>query len=418
MADTIYDFDPVAANNQNFAGIPYGPNQLYHNQIDNLFRAYGGALGGFVDDLGAVATPTGSATAVAVTLSQGFTGYGTAAGEIRHGTLIALKMPWAASGAATLNVNSLGTKKIRRQGDAAIEADDWLANGIYFLRYDTAYDSANGAWVLMNAATSGVVYLTNAQAVAGTKTDAAANAANLAFVTDGYTTTATAAGTTTLTNESTPHQYFTGTTTQTIVLPVASTLNLGRTFRIVNNSTGNLTVQSSGANNIVLVGPGTTVLLTCILTSGTTAASWDFDWQNIITPWVAYTPTFTGFGTATNISFFSRRVGSDLQVKGRFTVGTSTGAEARISLGFNGTDGNVTVDSTVIASIRNVGVYTLSVVQPATYDAVVLAEPSVGYITFGVANASNAGLTKVAGSIISASTNVLSVDFSVPISGW
>ncbi len=152
MADSIFDFDPIAANNTSFAGTPYGPNQLYHNQIDNLFRAYAGALGGFVDDLGAVATPTGTATDIAVTLSQGFTAYGTAAGQIRHGTLIALKMPWAATGAATLNINSIGTKNIRRQGDAAIQADDWALSGVYFLRFDSAYDTASGAWVLMNPA--------------------------------------------------------------------------------------------------------------------------------------------------------------------------------------------------------------------------------------------------------------------------
>jgi hypothetical protein len=106
----------------------------------------------------------------------------------------------------------------------------------------------------------------------------------------GYTTTATAAGTTTLTVSSTHQQFFTGTTTQTIVLPVASTLVLGLSFSIENNSTGNLTVNSSGANLVGTVLPGTTVLCTCILTSGTNAASWDFDF-------VGFT-TVTGTGSA------------------------------------------------------------------------------------------------------------------------
>ena len=89
-----------------------------------------------------------------------------------------------------------------------------------------------------------------------------------------YTTTATAAGTTTLTVASTPLQRFTGTTTQTIVLPVTSTLQLGLGYWIINSSTGNLTVNSSGANLVATVYPGQTVLVRCILTSGTTAASW------------------------------------------------------------------------------------------------------------------------------------------------
>lgn len=93
---------------------------------------------------------------------------------------------------------------------------------------------------------------------------------------NGYTTVVTAAGTTTLTVSSTLQQFFTGTTTQTVVLPVTSTLVLGHTYRVVNNSTGAVTVQSSGANTIVVVAAGSKIDFTCILTSGTTAASWDF----------------------------------------------------------------------------------------------------------------------------------------------
>lgn len=93
----------------------------------------------------------------------------------------------------------------------------------------------------------------------------------------GWTTTATAAGTTTLTNASSHQQEFTGSTTQTVVLPVTSTLALGWSYEIINNSTGSLTIQSSGANTIGTITGGTTASLVCVLTSGTTAASWDFD---------------------------------------------------------------------------------------------------------------------------------------------
>ena len=89
-----------------------------------------------------------------------------------------------------------------------------------------------------------------------------------------YTTTATAAGTTTLTVASTQQQFFTGSSTQTVVLPVTSTLVLGQEYDIYNNSTGNVTVQSSGANTIQIMGPGTKLVATVILVSGTTAASW------------------------------------------------------------------------------------------------------------------------------------------------
>jgi hypothetical protein len=93
----------------------------------------------------------------------------------------------------------------------------------------------------------------------------------------GWTTTATASGTTTLTSASSHQQEFTGTLAQTVVLPVTSTLALGWSYEIINNSTGSLTIQSSGANTIGTITGGTTASLVCTLTSGTTAASWDFD---------------------------------------------------------------------------------------------------------------------------------------------
>ncbi len=119
-----------------------------------------------------------------------------------------------------------------------------------------------------------------------------------------YTTTATAAGTTTLTVASTRLQFFTGSTTQTVVLPVTSTLVLGHEFEIQNNSTGVVTVQSSGANSIVAMVANSRVILTCILTSGTGTASWSmrYDGFSAVTGTgsnvLAASPALTGTPTA------------------------------------------------------------------------------------------------------------------------
>ena len=115
--------------------------------------------------------------------------------------------------------------------------------------------------------------------------DANSNLSANSFI-EGYTTTVTAAGTTTLTVASTQQQYFTGTTTQTVVMPVASTLVLGQQYTIVNNSTGIVTVQSSGANTIQAMAASTMLVLTVILTSGTTAASWSpvYNLQSVAYP--------------------------------------------------------------------------------------------------------------------------------------
>lgn len=116
----------------------------------------------------------------------------------------------------------------------------------------------------------------------------------------GYTTTATAGGTTTLTVASTFIQMFTGTLTQTVVLPVTSTLTTGHSYEIHNNSTGALTVNSSGSNLVVTIPAGQSYSITCIGTSLTTAADWDADWNGATTITgtgsvvLSASPTFTG----------------------------------------------------------------------------------------------------------------------------
>lgn len=91
----------------------------------------------------------------------------------------------------------------------------------------------------------------------------------------GFTSTPTAAGTTTLTQASSRAQEFTGTTTQTVVLPVVSTLQLGTSFTIINQSTGIVTVQSSGGNTILALMPKGVAVFTSNANSGTGASVWD-----------------------------------------------------------------------------------------------------------------------------------------------
>lgn len=97
----------------------------------------------------------------------------------------------------------------------------------------------------------------------------------------GYTTTTTAAGTTTLVVGSTQQQYFTGTTTQTVVLPVVSTLVLGQNYIITNNSTGLVTVQSSGANTLQAMSGSTQLVATVIAITGTGTASWSWAYTQL-----------------------------------------------------------------------------------------------------------------------------------------
>lgn len=87
------------------------------------------------------------------------------------------------------------------------------------------------------------------------------------------TSTATAAGTTTLSNASSQTQEFTGTTTQTVKLPTTYIV-AGQSYTIVNNSTGAVTVQSSGGNTVSTVSAGTLQLFVAQKDTPTAAADW------------------------------------------------------------------------------------------------------------------------------------------------
>lgn len=138
----------------------------------------------------------------------------------------------------------------------------------------------------------------------------------------------------------------------------------------------------------------------------------------IITPWTAYTPTFTGFGTPSNVAFFSRRVGDTLQIRGKFTAGTVTATEGRITMGFNGTNNNVTSDATKVPSIQICGLGTYDTATGSAWIPVILIESNVGYLTFGAQSTSNGGLTKQNGNIIVGTGWVFSFTAEIPISGW
>ena len=201
----------------------------------------------------------------------------------------------------------------------------------------------------------------------------------------GYTTTATAAGTTTLTAASAQNQFFTGSTTQTVVLPVASTMVIGDQYFIENNSTGNLTVNSSGGNLVVTVLPGTAVNVLCILASGTSAASWDAEYSGFATitgtgsvvlstsPQLTTSVTTNSSSfdllntTATTVNAFGAATTLSLgAASGTATVNNSTVTLANATaLNINGASPAIATTSTT-ASLFNSTVTTLNIGGAAT----------------------------------------------------
>lgn len=129
----------------------------------------------------------------------------------------------------------------------------------------------------------------------------------------GFATTATAGGTTTLTNTSSVYQVFTGSSAQTVALPSTATLAQGWFFHICNNSTGTLTVQTSTAVSLGTVPPGLTVMTSCVDTAVNTAAAWE----------VGFTDFSTITGTGNNVLATNPTLSSVVLSAGTATAGTA-----------------------------------------------------------------------------------------------
>ncbi len=156
----------------------------------------------------------------------------------------------------------------------------------------------------------------------------------------GFSTTATAAGTTTLTVASNMVQVFSGSTTQTVTLPVVSTLpQTGFQFLVINNSTGAVTINSSGGNAVKVLGASTWCLVTCILLTGTTASSWH----------AAYSGVNTATGKVATINNTITFAGTDAQT---YTFPTTSATVARTDAA-NSFTGTQTV--TLIANADGTG---------------------------------------------------------------
>jgi hypothetical protein len=318
-----------------------------------------------------------------VPINKGGTNAITAAAAIQN-----LLPSYTGNGSKRLGLNS---------GATALE---WVADGGGTV---TSVDVSGGTTGLTTSGGpitgSGIITLAGTLAVAngGTgKTTAPAAMANLM----GFTSTATAAGTTTLTNTSSYYQLFTGTTTQTIVLPVTSTLQTGWTFHICNNSTGSLTVNSSGGNLVITVIPGTTVMCTCIGIALTTAADWESG--------------FTDFTTATGTGAVVLGTGPSLvgiNVTGGLNLtGTNTSAS---SFHTTQTTGVLTIGGT--AGTGNIFFGQSTASQTTNIQAGATASGSTKTINFGTAGLSGSTTAIAIGSAVSGATSTTTLNGTVSL---
>jgi hypothetical protein len=163
--------------------------------------------------------------------------------------------------------------------------------------------STSGAGVFSDVRFTGNIVRNCGEAMGGGGATAGTN-----IVSDNQpalTSTATAAGTTALTVNSTEVQVFTGTTTQTCALPT-TTVGRGRRWTVINNSTGAVTVTASGGATVRALPAGASGTFTALQATPTTAAHWSYSGANAatadnVTGTVAVANGGTGVATLTGL---------------------------------------------------------------------------------------------------------------------
>lgn len=177
-------------------------------------------------------------------------------------------------------------------------------------------------------------------------------------------------------------------------------------------TTSSQTIGAGGATTFVLSTQGENLV---VVSDG---ANWQILEHFIPTAYASYTPTLTGFGTPTNVNFHSWRTGNLLNVQGFFTAGSCTATEARCTMGFAGTDNNVTSISG-LPTVQMCGkANTTNDITTDFSDRTVLIEASKGYVTFGKNSSTTNGLTKANGNAVGVDSNNFSFFAQVPITGW
>jgi hypothetical protein len=218
-----------------------------------------------------------TAVTVDVSTAQTLTNKSLAATSLT-GTLAAAQFP-ALTGDVTTPGGSLAT---------TIAAGAVTLGKMATLGANSVIGNATGS-----AATPSAVSMTSA-ATANTLVYRDANANYLVNnVTENAVTTPTAGTTTTLTVASAPIQQFTGSSTQTVVLPNATTLSVGTQFFVTNRSSGAVTVNMNGGSLLQTLAASSYAIFT-LINAGTAAGTWDS----------AYT-SGGGSGTVTTVSVVS-----------------------------------------------------------------------------------------------------------------
>lgn len=148
MAENCFLWSITASDNDDIDPAVPWPENMLPGAVNNAARSTMAAVARLLQDINGTLATTGSSNAYAVTTNSGVTAF-------TNGQLITARANFSNTGAATLNVNSLGAKHIRvvtLWGEAELDAYMIISGGIYQFSYNSSANSSAGAWILLNPA--------------------------------------------------------------------------------------------------------------------------------------------------------------------------------------------------------------------------------------------------------------------------
>lgn len=147
--------------------------------------------------------------------------------------------------------------------------------------------------------------------------------------------------------------------------------------------------------------------------------------DSVVSEWTSFTPTVSaGFGTVSNNVGKWKRNGDTMEIQASFTAGTTTTSEGTISLpsGYFLDADKLSINNISTAEGSAVGTFARNSTQANTYGSMVTApstSTSVIYFSRSHNDTTNHLLPSTSVSAqVAASSEIISVNISVPIAGW
>lgn len=143
---SIFDWSTTAANNGNSDASINLAEGMPPSAMNDSARQMMGRIAEILKDLGGGISAGGTANALTLTATSAFT-------TLADGRPVAFRAIADNTGATTINVNTIGTKSIRKMvgsGEVDLVAGDIKNGGTFVLRYGTAFNGGAGAWMLQN----------------------------------------------------------------------------------------------------------------------------------------------------------------------------------------------------------------------------------------------------------------------------